>query len=58
MDHADDFRLISKIYESLYQAYKPFLLDEVIEFLDNNPDLLELNRSIAQTHSYRDVLED
>ena len=58
VDHADDFQLISKIYESLYQSYKPFLLDQVIEFLDNNPDLLELNRSIAQTHSYRDVLDD
>lgn len=58
VDHAEDFRLVSKIYESLYQAYKPFLLDEVIQFLDSNPDLLELNRSIAETHSYRDVLED
>jgi spore coat polysaccharide biosynthesis protein SpsF len=58
VDHIDDFRLVSKIYESLYQAYKPFLLDEVIDFLDSNPDLLELNRSIAETHTYRDVLDD
>ena len=58
VDHAEDFQLVSKIYESLYQPSKPFLLDDVMKFLDNNPELLELNRDIAENHSYRNVLED
>ena len=58
VDHAEDFQLITKIYESLYQASKPFLLDDVMQFLENHPELLELNRTISENHSYRNVLED
>ena len=58
VDHPDDFRLVTKIYESLYSPDRPFLLDDVICFLNKNPELLEINRRIAEASNYREVLEN
>jgi spore coat polysaccharide biosynthesis protein SpsF len=58
VDHLDDFVLVTRIYESLYSPTKPFLLDEVMDFLNKNPDLLEINRRVAEASNYREVLEN
>jgi len=58
VDHHDDFLLVTKIYESLYSPSRPFLLDEVMDFLKKNPELLEINRRVAELTSYREVLEN
>ena len=47
LDTEEDFKLITEIYNSLYKS-KPIKLKEIIEFLDNNPELIELNSGIEQ----------
>ena len=58
VDHLEDFRLATKIYEALYSPQRPFLFDEVIDLLKKNPELLEINRRVAESVSYREVLEN
>ena len=43
VDEKEDFILIKKIYEYLYNEEKPFLMNDIVELLDNNPSLLEIN---------------
>ena len=58
VDHPEDFELVTKIYESLYSERRPFLLSDVMRFLQENPGLLDLNRKWAEAENYRSVLED
>jgi len=58
VDHRDDYLLVTKIYESLYSQHKPFLLGEVVDLLKKNPELLEINRRVSESMSYKEVLEN
>lgn len=58
VDHPEDFELVTKIYESLYSERRPFLLSDVMKFLEKNPGLLDLNRKWTEAQNYRSVLED
>ena len=46
VDYPEDFILVEKIYKSLYREGKPFDTGKVLEFLDQNPELLEINSSL------------
>lgn len=48
LDTPEDFALITEIYKGLYRNGKLFTTSEVIEFLDKNPELIELNKHIQQ----------
>lgn len=58
VDHAEDFELVTKIYESLYSERGPFLLSDVMKFLEINPGLFEVNRKWTEADNYRSVLEN
>jgi spore coat polysaccharide biosynthesis protein SpsF len=58
VDHAEDFELATKIYESLYSERVPFLLSDVMKFLQSNPALVEVNRKWTEADNYRSVLEN
>ncbi len=47
IDTYEDFEFAEKIYASLYQG-KPFSLTEVLDFLNNNKELLSINKDIHQ----------
>jgi spore coat polysaccharide biosynthesis protein SpsF len=47
LDTEEDLILISEIYKNLYKS-GPIRLDEIIEFLDNNPELKNINSDIRQ----------
>ena len=57
VDHAEDFELVTKIYEALYNERRPFELADVMTFLDKNPNLVQLNDKWNETENYRIVLE-
>ncbi len=57
VDHAEDFELVTKIYESLYSECRPFLLSDVMRLLEKNPGLVEVNRKWTEADNYRSVLE-
>jgi len=46
VDYPADFKLVEKIYESLYRDKKPISTRDILDFLDRNPELLELNSSL------------
>ena len=46
VDTADDFKVMSSIFERFYNKDKNFMLGEVIKFLDDNPEIAELNNNV------------
>ncbi len=49
VDEIDDFRLINKIYETLYSQNPNFSLTEIIDLFNKNPKLSNLNQQVQQT---------
>lgn len=52
VDHIEDFELVTEIFEALYNEKKPFLMNEIIDFLQQKPHLLELNQSFIGKEGY------
>lgn len=48
VDTAEDFALVTAIFEALYPANPAFGLSDVLAYLDAHPALLELNRNVKQ----------
>lgn len=47
LDYPEDFELISKIYEKLYNKKQDFALDDIMNLLEENPSLLSINKKYA-----------
>jgi spore coat polysaccharide biosynthesis protein SpsF len=48
LDTKEDYQLIKAIYDNLYYGKHDFYLSEIIEFLNNDKELLKLNENISQ----------
>ncbi len=48
VDEPDDFELITKIFEALYNPKRHFSLSEILDFLKNNPQLTEINKLVKR----------
>lgn len=48
VDTQEDFNLIEKIYNSLYEKNRLFLLDDILKLFDEQPDLMRINQNIRQ----------
>lgn len=48
VDTDEDFKLIDKIYASLYKPDKIFLFNDVLKLFETNPDLIKINQHIKQ----------
>ena len=44
LDYQEDFKLIEEIYKNLYCKNKHFGLPEILNFLNQNPNLCNLNK--------------
>jgi spore coat polysaccharide biosynthesis protein SpsF len=49
LDYLEDFKLIEKIFKSLYKNNEYFSLKKILHFLNNNPKLLEINKKYVLT---------
>jgi len=49
LDYPEDFEVIKKIYENLYEKNRLFGLEEVVKFLEANPHILDINRQHVLT---------
>lgn len=59
LDLPADWELVSKIDATLYQTKKIYLLAEIINFLQENPELVSLNNYIEYNSGYKkSVAED
>jgi spore coat polysaccharide biosynthesis protein SpsF len=52
VDNKQDFDLIQRIYQELYDRSPTFGLPEVVEYLKNNHELLEMNRQFMGHEGY------
>jgi spore coat polysaccharide biosynthesis protein SpsF len=48
VDKQEDFNLVKEIFENLYDKDRMFYAGDVIDFLDNHPELLFINKDITQ----------
>jgi len=53
VDTKEDFELISEIYGKLYEEGSIVSLKAVIQFLDDNPETLKLNRMVTQRNPFK-----
>jgi len=48
VDTKEDFKLIKSVIEGLYPKKPQLTLEDIIRFLDNHPELIQINRHIVQ----------
>jgi spore coat polysaccharide biosynthesis protein SpsF len=48
LDTKEDFEFIGAIYERIYSKKQLFLMDDVLELLDREPELIDINRHLEQ----------
>jgi spore coat polysaccharide biosynthesis protein SpsF (cytidylyltransferase family) len=58
LDELNDYELLSKIFNELYRLDSPFLTHEILQFIQNNPDLLEINSKIVRNEGYLKSLQE
>lgn len=49
LDHECDYRLLTKIYNELYQPDKIFTTKDILELLGGKPEIAKLNAHISRT---------
>ena len=50
LDYKEDYELIEKIFDALYQENRHITLDEIVDFLTKNPELLEINKHAQELY--------
>ena len=58
LDEPEDYELLTAIFDALYRPGDPFSSGEVIEFLDQHPELLKINNNVIRNEGYITSLED
>ena len=48
LDTQEDYRLLSEIYERLYEKNNDFVMKDVLQLMENNPELKRINENIRQ----------
>ncbi len=52
VDWEADFQLVSEIYGALYRDDKPFLMDDILEYLTSHPELVAMNQDLVGKEKY------
>jgi spore coat polysaccharide biosynthesis protein SpsF len=52
IDTADDLEMARKVYEHLYREGDVFLMDEILKFLQEHPDISSINASVPRSAMY------
>ena len=52
LDYIEDYCLIRSIFEALYQQNNKFTMNDVIVWLESNPDIYELNKNIIPNQGW------
>jgi spore coat polysaccharide biosynthesis protein SpsF len=55
VDNEQDFDVINQIYCALYTSQRPFLLPEVLAFLDQHPQIAAANRHFVGQEGYAEL---
>ena len=61
LDYAEDLKFMEQIYLNLYKSTNIFLMDDILNLLESNPELLKINSMHYSEFSHlkyqRDVLK-
>jgi len=57
VDYAQDLELVRAVFEALYPLSRSFTLKEIVAFLDANPDVKALNRTIGRNTGWHTAFE-
>ena len=49
LDHESDYRLMTEIYNELYEPDKTFVTEDILHLLDRRPEITQLNAHIPRT---------
>jgi spore coat polysaccharide biosynthesis protein SpsF (cytidylyltransferase family) len=58
LDNSEDYEFIKKIYQGIFQKKNDFRMNDVLNFLKENPDLEKLNSSIIRNEGYQKSLKE
>ncbi|MDA8532803.1 glycosyltransferase family protein [Candidatus Pelagibacter bacterium] len=57
LDVHDDYELLNKIFNALYRPDSPFLVNEILKFMQSNPTLLSINNKVIRNEGYLESLK-
>lgn len=55
VDNLMDFDLVYKVYEALYNEKQPFVMADIIRFINDNPDIAKMNCDYIGKEGYEKV---
>ena len=58
LDYEEDYQVIKKIFEELYPNNPSFSMEEVILWLEKNPEIKKINSHIQPNQGWKKALED
>lgn len=58
IDYKEDYDFIKAVYEELYSENKIFTLDDVLNLLDDQPEIKKINQKYAGVNWYRNHLSE
>jgi len=58
IDYKEDYLLIREIFETLYEKKKNFTLSDILDFLDEHPQLRHINEKYTGVNWYRNHLSE
>ncbi|CAA0158619.1 cytidylyltransferase domain-containing protein [Tenacibaculum maritimum] len=53
VDTKEDYIFAKKVYEELYDSRNIFLPEDIYKLLENNPDLMEINKEVGKSDLYK-----
>jgi spore coat polysaccharide biosynthesis protein SpsF len=58
LDYPEDFELIKRIYEELYPTNPHFGLQDILDLLDQKPEIAQINKNYAGQYWYKNHLAE
>lgn len=58
IDYEEDYLFIKKIYDELYPKKRIFTLDDILDLLEQKPELIKINEKYAGVNWYRNHLDE
>jgi len=58
LDYQEDFEFIKKVYEELYPQKHDFTLSEILNLLQQKPEIAEINKTYAGEYWYKNHIDD
>jgi spore coat polysaccharide biosynthesis protein SpsF len=58
IDYPEDYQFIKQVYNELFDDQKIFTLEDILELLENKPELMNINSKYAGVNWYRNHLNE